>query len=745
MYSQEVSIDRWQDLFSYYQIKDVTKGNGKIYAAAENAYFSYDIDSQEIKQFSAIDGLSGEDITTIYYSENYELLMLGYRNGLIEVVLDESGEIITDVGIVDKIGISPAEKKINSFFEKDNLIYIASEFGISEFNLEFLEFGDTYFIGENASNVRVQDVAIINDKIYAATIGDGIREADFSSGGLTDFENWSVANGGSWSNLEVFGEDLYASRTNRSVYRLESNNFQLIQFYDEQIRDFSTSENTLLVTTENIVFAYDSDFNLVTFFESNDEIQLELAASEIIGDQVFIGHDDLGIFQSNFSLSNEYESLNPNTPLLNNIFTIDTAPSQLWVGYGEYSASYNPFPLNNRGVSFFDGDEWINYSFNEILETPEIAEIAINPFNSNDVYLASFHKGVLNIVDGVPTVRYDSTNSPLTDQDPDGENDTRVNEIEFDSQGNLWILDNRSDDPLKILSPTGNFSEVNISSVVDDIAGVTGYSGLVIDRSNNVYFGTSEFGIVGYQPGSGNIAQFEIQSQDDSFLLNQVRAMALDQSGILWVGTRSGLRRVSSPASIFTESQPQSRPIIIEQDGVAQELLFEQTITDIEVDGANNKWISTVSSGVFYFSPNGQETIYHFTKENSPLPSNNVQEVAIDEVTGTVYIGTDKGLLAFKGDVTGPRENLENVFAYPNPVRPGFQGVVTIDGLTSAANVKITDVEGNLVFEQTTQGGSIQWDTTAFGKYKVASGVYLVLITAEDQTETTVSKIMIIR
>ena len=176
-----------------------------------------------------------------------------------------------------------------------------------------------------------------------------------------------------------------------------------------------------------------------------------------------------------------------------------------------------------------------------------------------------------------------------------------------------------------------------------------------------------------------------------------------------------------------------------------QELLFEQVITDIEVDGSNNKWIATASSGVFYLSSNGQETLLRFTAENSPLPSNNVQDIAIDEFSGVVYFATVNGLVAYNGTSTAPRDNLEEVYVYPNPVRPSFTGNVTIDGLTANANVKITDIEGSLVFETTSEGGSVLWDTTAFGRYKVASGVYLVIITAEDAIETKISKIMIVR
>ena len=185
--------------------------------------------------------------------------------------------------------------------------------------------------------------------------------------------------------------------------------------------------------------------------------------------------------------------------------------------------------------------------------------------------------------------------------------------------------------------------------------------------------------------------------------------------------------------------------IIFIEDGVAKELLQEQSITDIAVNGSNQKWISTADSGVFFFSANGQETIYHFTKDNSPLPSDMVTDIEINAATGEVFFATNKGLVSLQGVSTRPADSLDNVYVYPNPVRPNFEGTVKVAGLVSKANIKITDIEGNLVHETTSEGGTIEWDTTAFGKHKVASGVYMIFIAAEDATETAVKKVMIIR
>jgi hypothetical protein len=205
------------------------------------------------------------------------------------------------------------------------------------------------------------------------------------------------------------------------------------------------------------------------------------------------------------------------------------------------------------------------------------------------------------------------------------------------------------------------------------------------------------------------------------------------------------LRVLPNVGSFQTEDQLKANPIIILDDNLAQELLYEQFITDIAVDGANNKWIGTADSGLFLVSPNGQETKYHFTINNSPLPSNVINDIDINSATGEVFIATAKGLVSFKGTATAPNDDLNNAYVYPNPVRPEYQGTVKIAGLLDKATIKITDIEGNLVFEKISEGGTLEWDTTAFGKYKVASGVYMIFISAQDGVETKVKKVMIIR
>jgi ligand-binding sensor domain-containing protein len=272
------------------------------------------------------------------------------------------------------------------------------------------------------------------------------------------------------------------------------------------------------------------------------------------------------------------------------------------------------------------------------------------------------------------------------------------------------------------------------------------YSKLAIDKNDTKWVPSYRGnGLIAFNENYANKFIRIRTGTDGNLPINDVRAVAIDNRNQVWIGTARGLRYIPSADSFISETEIESKPIIILEDDLAQELFYEQFIMDIAVDGANRKWISIAESGVYLVSPNGQETIYKFTKENSPLPSNNVNDIEIDSFTGEVFFATDKGLVSFKGTATRPSDDLSNVYAYPNPVRPGFSGTVKISGLTNKAVVKITDIEGNLVYETTSEGGTIEWDTTAFGKHKVASGVYMILVSAEDGIDTIVKKVMIIR
>ncbi|MBT0607011.1 type IX secretion system anionic LPS delivery protein PorZ [Aequorivita echinoideorum] len=738
--------DSWIGYFSYSSIQDISQGDNQIFVASENAIFVYDLATRATETISSVQGLSGEPISTIYYSEAFDRLIIGYESGLIEVVILNQNRILKVVDILEKQTIPPNRKRINHFHEFNGNIYIATQYGISVYDLEALEFGDTYFIGPLGSQINIYQTTVQEPFIYAVSAENGLQRAMVADDNLIDFENWPTAVFGNYRGVQLIGNEIYVLDAigRVAIYDGDATLNPVGNF--SNVVDFEANEDYLTITTTTSIQAYSEGFVLEDSANSVTGFDLQLQTGYAFNENLFLGTAEDGLLIVPFG-SNQPTQVLPSGPLRNRPFSIDASPGQLWVNYGEITVTFNPYPLSFFGISNLKDSTWTNIQYEELSgtigkEINDLIEVAINPENPDEVYMTSYQKGLLKIEGLNPTILYDETNSPLVIPGNDEALGIRLYGMDFDRQGNLWTVQSRTNEGLIRVNPQGQIQKIDISDIItgeDEIA----LSKVVISREGNVFFGAVESGLVGYNPSNN---RFNIVGVDNGLPNPDIRALALDNQNRIWIGTRQGLRVLFSPGSFFEDSAtPEVQSIIIDENGVGQELLFNQSITDIEVDGSNNKWISTATAGVFYLSPNGQETLLRFTRENSPLPSNNVQDIAIDPFTGVVYFATVNGLVAYKGTATAPNDNLENVHAFPNPVRPGFAGNVTIDGLTSQANVKITDIEGNLVFETTSEGGSVLWDTTAFGRYKVRSGVYLALITTEDGLETKVSKIMIIR
>ncbi len=340
----------------------------------------------------------------------------------------------------------------------------------------------------------------------------------------------------------------------------------------------------------------------------------------------------------------------------------------------------------------------------------------------------------------------------------------RVSGSNFDSNGLLWSATAFVDKPLKSYNPqTNQWQSYSFSGIIGDPFSNLGFKDLIIDSNQNKWLGSHNYGLIGVKTNGGGVEIKTLRSEDDFSNLpsDDVRALKIDNRNQLWIGTNKGLRVLYNPESLFSEEGVQANEIIIIEDGIPKELLFQQWISDIEVDGSNNKWIGTISNGLFYFSENGQETIYHFTKDNSPIPSNNIIDVSVDLSKGIVYIATDKGLVSFRSGGSKPTSNLETAFVYPNPVRPTFNITdqrVKIKDISENINIKITDIEGNLVAEAQSNanlrykgynleidGGTAFWNGKNLANNVVRSGVYLVLLSDLDTLETKVLKLMVIR
>lgn len=743
----------WKGYFSYNNVKDISQSPTRFFAASENALFSQNIISAEIKTTNTVDGLVGQTISCIYHSPTFNRTLIGYENGLLIVINEADGTMRQVVDIINK-QLPENLKKINHISEHEGKAYLSCDFGIAQFNLATLLFGDTYFIGFNGAEIRVNQTVVANGFIYASSTFNGIRRANIESPNLIDFAEWTEINAGSWNGVAEVGDEIVAMNANGNLHRFNGATFQPFIQFPQTAVDLRSNGDILSITFPNQVSFYNEQLAPVltlTDAQLQQPILPVFTCATAIGNTVYIGTTENGIITSAINNISNFTYLLPDGPLRNSTFRINASTENLWVVFGGYNSDYNPYGYDNTGfpplfgISKLADKKWLNIPASEVLGARALSSIAINPRNSNEVYISSFFRGLLKLENDVPTTLLTPANTGPNGLEnieiPNNPNDIRVDNLVYDRSGNLWMTNGLVQKALKVLNTNNQWQSVNLENILPEL---TNYSAIKIDKNNTKWVG-SRRGVVAYNENGGNFKIITEGSDEGNLPSPDVRALAIDNRNQLWIGTIRGLRVLSSVDRFNSEGQMTANPIIIVEEDLAQELLFQQFITVIEVDGANNKWIGTANSGLFQFSADGQRTLQRFTIDNSPLPSNTINDIDINPITGEVFIATPQGIVVYKGIATEGTDNLQNVVVYPNPVRPGFAGTVKITGLLDKANVKITDISGNLVHEVISEGGTIEWDTTAFGKYKVASGVYMIFISAQDGFETKVKKVMIVR
>lgn len=742
-YGQKTSKG-WEAHFSYHQIVDFVIDETHVYVASENAVFIYNIDTHALSNLTSLDGLAGEPISTITYVKEKDLLLIGYHNGLIQSLYFPTKELLTYSDILEKQSIQSNKKKINHFLIENNLVYVSTDYGISVLNIDRQEFGDTYYIGYLGTHLEVNQTEIFEGYIYAATPG-GVKRAHLSQANLVDSSLWFTRKGGNYRSLQKINEQLYVLRESNEIERLEADEFQNIYTHPETLSGLVSSKTNLSLFDSNTLYIYNADFNLVTEYALN-EFPSDINFSKVIAEEgvVYMGTDTQGMLINTFSGGQSFQVL-PDGPLQNNVFSVDAQDGALWASYGAVNYSFNPYPLQEKGVSRFKENQWYNIPYKDLQYANSLVNIKINPSNTEEVFFNSYQQGLLRLFEETPVSVLNHTNSSLELAKGSEAYGVRLYGLDFDKEANLWFTQSGVKNGLHKLAPNGKLTSFSLEGILaynNELA----LTDLVVSEEGLVFFGTAENGLIAYHPGLNKFRRIQAGTAGGFPENAYIYSLAIDQQSRLWIGTGRGLRVVQNLNRFFEDAfELKARQIIIMDDELPQELLFDVPINSIHVDGANNKWIATATSGAFYISANGQRTIYHFTKENSALPSNDVQDVSIDPATGKVYFATTNGLVSYQGAATATQENLESLHAFPNPVRPGFEGNITIAGLMENTNVKITDLEGNLVFEARSQGGTLQWDTRAFGKHKVASGVYFIMANAKNGETTKIAKIMIIR
>ena len=738
----------WSSFYSYNQITGVVFAkDGLVYGLAENSLFSYDPAANEVVPITTVNGLLGDDVNTLSISDNY--MMVGYQNGMLSVHNLTDGSVVIDNSIDRNITIPGNNKAINSFLLKDQTLYISANYGISSYDFANNLFIESYFFGVNNSQIQVNQTALVGTSLYAAT-EEGLYKASTDDPNLVLESAWSKIAAGQWKAIGLVNNTLLGVVQSGAVSIC---NALINDIAVERHRESGTllwvdvNEDALILSFSNKILSFDADQLVSTLATATGNLSGQTFNSATqLGDNLFIGTSGSGLLLHNPS---ETRVVSPSGPLRNDIFDLSVvAENDIWIAHGAFSQRYNPYPLNAYGISRLSESGWQNLPYSSLSGALSIVRVVPNPNDTSQVFACAMHHGLLEINNGVVGTLWNHTNSGLESLDPFefGENpnyrSVRIRDVAFDSKGSMWSITSYVAKGLKKRSVDGNWQSVDLLPVLSSLTEAAGYSKLEISPNDEIYFGSSSSGLIGYAEINGTPVLRSI-GVAENLPAEDVRSVALDYDDNLWIGTTNGLRVLYGASRMFTQDVSAST-VVLEEGGNVGELLANQNIKAIEVDGNNQKWVATDGAGVFLFAEDGKKTIHHFTKENSPLPTNFIQNLAYDNQSGKIFIATSSGLIAFQGNAFAPSETLEKIEVYPNPIRPRYTGLLTIRGLQANCVVKITDIVGNAVYETTSTGGSVQWDMNSFSGKRVRSGVYLIFVTTKDGMDSSVEKVMII-
>ena len=712
--------------------------HNKVFSATPYDIYYFNNDDNSINHLSKVNGLSDIGISVIRYNSASDIVFVGYTNTNIDIV-DNQDNTINIPDIYNKYILG--EKTINDVFFNGKLAYVCCGFGIVVIDLQRMEVKDTYIIGDNGSYLGVNDLTILNGLFYAAT-ENGIYYANVDNPQLADFSQWKRMSHGlphytnNFSNIETFNNYVvtsYSDKTNDTDELFIINDTLTWSYFTDNqfsiINEIRVNDDKLVLTIGGTnISVYDTNKNLVF---SKDRLYPNSAFYDKSRNCYWVGTKYSSLVK--LTPQGTYESISFNGPYKSNVFEVNASGKDVWVAPGGYTSTWAP-TWTHDGFFHYDGDTWSFNTWNPVFDSvSDITCVKSSPVNSSIVYAASYSKGLAVFENDAFINLYDYRNSSL------GKhlslNYTFVTGFDFDSSNNMWIANSGTDKMLSVWRTNGTWEAFNI--------GTSDISHIMVDKNDVKWILQRDGSIIVFKD---NVVKTVNTNGEQGNLPGIANCFATDNNGTVWVGTTDGVALFTDSRKIINNnSYACSRILIPRNDGSGQAdyLLSGQSVLSIAVDGANKIWFGT-NDGVLHTSNDGQTNYHHFTIENSPLFSNTVKDMAIDD-DGIIYFATDKGLISYKGTASKGEDKNSNVIVYPNPVRPEHKGIVGIKGLVNDALVKITTTNGSFVTHLKAEGGQAVWDCTDINGRNVEPGIYLIFVSDETGKETYATKVLIMK
>ncbi len=754
-------LGQWHEHLPFGRAIAVESGGGKIFCATKSGLFQYDRESFIIDKWSKVNGLNDVEIACMAYSPDHDLLILAYTNSNLDLI---RGNQITNIPDIKRKQIT-GSKGINSIMINEDQAYLSCGFGIISLNLVRGEISSTFYIGDEGEHLEVFETIVFNhDSIFAAT-AEGIRKAFVRHPNLENYLFWETIPTQpkpkeSHTHLGYYEGLMYAVHKSilgekDSIWVYNGHKWTVFPYFFKDIYQLDFQQNTMVVT---------SLFQVNLIRPDGERIQhLNSYGFDVVKAQDALYDENLEIWMADWEYGlihtrdfENFEKIRPNGPWDRAAFDLALAGGQLWLAGGGYDGSWNN-TWNNAGISANIDGTW--KSFNPMTTEAlkpirDVIRLVADPFNDKHVYAASWGNGVLEFFNGEFVEWYNDSNTDGALQSIfPGSPYIRIGGMAFDSKNNLWVTNSSVPAPVSVRKADGSWKSFSYGPLLGDA-----FAGEIVITSGDTKW-------VQLPKGSGlfvfnNGSDLEDETDDRSMkinlraryplgdfkVLNDIYSMAMDLEGRLWIGTSNGVAVYYSPESVFSGVNfYANQPSVDLGDDLYHALLGTEIVSSIAVDGANRKWFGTRGSGVFLTNSEGTELVKSFNVSNSPLLSDNIMSIAIDHKSGEVYFGTEAGVVSYRGDAINASDFEGEIYAFPNPVRPDYTGPVTIRGMAASSLIKVTDINGNLVYETESLGGQAVWNGRDLQGNRVQSGVYMVFASTADASKKSVAKILFVR
>ena len=745
--SGQVPVGSWREHLPYQKVLALAKTEDKIFCATPYALFSVSLKDNNIERISKMNGLNEVGISCIGVDTASGKLVVAYTNSNIDIVEKNK---VTNINALLKKDI-PGDKKIYSIWCYQGNAYLATGFGIVVVDEIKYEIKDTYIIGNAGVPGKINGFAADKNFFYAAS-EEGLKMADAKNTNLADYRNWKLLSdsgglsAGACQQILKMGNNLIVQKSD-SLFSWNGSSWKLLFKSNYKIMHVSSSAGRLVITQQQAgadsrIVVLNADGTVITVIANPGEIT-DPREAILSGDMVWVADMEKGMVKVS---GNNFLRYQPNSPLSIATGEMIVLNNNLWVAAGGVSPLWqNTYNVN--GLYQFKANEWINYNapnvagLNNLYDFITVIEDPVD----NTVWAGSYGKGLLQLKKD-KTVTIFNNNSPIQPDifEPDM---YKVAGLALDKDRNLWVSNYGAAQNLAVrkidntwknfVAPFSHANNAVAQIIIDDYN-----QKWIVSPNGNGLFCFSHGASID-NPGDDNWKYYRAGTGNGNLPDNNVLCVASDKNGFIWVGTLKGIGVIQCAQDVFSGQGCEAILPIVQQDNFAGYLFRDEQVQAIAVDGADRKWVGT-KNGVWLISADGDKTIYHFKQDNSFLLSNDVKKIAVDDKTGEVFFATSLGICSFRGTATSGGGVYANVLVFPNPVPPGYNGSIAIRGLVNNALVKITELDGRLVYQGRANGGQLTWNGLNYLGSKISTGVYLVLVTDDTRKEKMATKIVVI-